>query len=111
MMRSLWSAATGMQAQNLNIDVIANNLANVNTTGFKKSRADFQDLLYETLTPPGFPPQKQPRFPPVFRWGTGHARLPPRSFSYRVIFSSPRIPLIWPSKETVFFKFYSPMGR
>jgi flagellar basal-body rod protein FlgG len=42
-----------MQAQELNIDVISNNLANVNTSGFKKSRAEFQDLLYETLRPPG----------------------------------------------------------
>ncbi|MBL0699572.1 MAG: flagellar basal body rod protein FlgG, partial [Desulfosarcina sp.] len=48
MLRSLWTAATGMQAQALNIDVISNNLANVNTSGFKRSRADFQDLLYET---------------------------------------------------------------
>jgi flagellar basal-body rod protein FlgG len=53
MLRTLSIAATGMQAQALNIDVIANNLANVNTTGFKKSRADFQDLLYQTLRPPG----------------------------------------------------------
>ncbi|MFZ7125701.1 MAG: flagellar basal-body rod protein FlgG [Desulfobacterales bacterium] len=49
MIRSLWTAASGMKAQALNIDVISNNLANVNTTGFKRSRADFQDLLYETL--------------------------------------------------------------
>jgi flagellar basal-body rod protein FlgG len=53
MIRTLWTAATGMQAQNLNIDVISNNLANVNTVGFKRSRADFQDLLYETLRPAG----------------------------------------------------------
>jgi flagellar basal-body rod protein FlgG len=53
MIRSLWTAATGMQAQTLNIDVIANNLANVNTSGFKQSRADFQDLLYETFRAPG----------------------------------------------------------
>lgn len=49
MLRSLWTAASGMQAQQLNIDVLSNNLANVNTAGFKRSRADFQDLLYETL--------------------------------------------------------------
>ena len=49
MMRALYIAATGMEAQQLNIDVISNNLANVNTTGFKKSRADFQDLLYQTI--------------------------------------------------------------
>lgn len=47
MIRSLYTAATGMEAQRLNIDVVANNLANVNTTGFKRSRADFQDLLYQ----------------------------------------------------------------
>lgn len=53
MIRSLFSAATGMSAQQTNIDVIANNLANVNTTGFKKSVADFQDLLYEVVVEPG----------------------------------------------------------
>jgi len=53
MNRSLWIAATGMQAQSLNIDVISNNLANVNTSGYKRSRADFQDLLYQTLRPSG----------------------------------------------------------
>lgn len=53
MLRSLFIAATGMEAQKLNIDVISNNLANVNTPGFKKSRADFQDLLYQTLRAPG----------------------------------------------------------
>lgn len=53
MLRTLWIASTGMQAQTLNIDVIANNLANVNTSGFKKSRADFQDLLYQIVRPAG----------------------------------------------------------
>lgn len=53
MIRSLWTAASGMQAQTSNIDVISNNLANVNTAGFKRSRADFQDLLYETIRLPG----------------------------------------------------------
>ena len=53
MVRALWTAATGMQAQQLNIDVISNNLANVNTTGFKHSRTDFQDLLYANMRPAG----------------------------------------------------------
>lgn len=48
-MRALWSAASGMKAQQLNIDTISNNLANVNTTGFKKQRVEFKDLLYENL--------------------------------------------------------------
>lgn len=53
MIRALYTAASGMEAQQLNIDVIAHNLANVGTTGFKRSRADFQDLLYQTLQEPG----------------------------------------------------------
>lgn len=53
MIRALWTAATGMEAQQLNMDVIANNLSNVNTTGFKKSRADFQELLYQSTKIPG----------------------------------------------------------
>ena len=53
MLRSLWSAASGMVAQQANIDVIANNLANVNTTGFKKIRTDFQDLIYQTIRQAG----------------------------------------------------------
>lgn len=49
MFRALTTAALGMTAQQLNVDVIANNLANVNTTGYKKSNIEFQDLLYETI--------------------------------------------------------------
>jgi flagellar basal-body rod protein FlgG len=53
MIRAMFTAATGMTSQQLNIDTVANNVANVNTTGFKKSRTNFQDLIYETLQPPG----------------------------------------------------------
>ncbi|MBL7179790.1 MAG: flagellar basal-body rod protein FlgG [Pseudomonadota bacterium] len=53
MLRGLWSAASGMAAQKMTIDVIANNLANVNTNGFKKSRTDFQDLMYQTVSQAG----------------------------------------------------------
>lgn len=53
MIRSLWTGTSGMNAQQLNTDVIANNLANVSTTGFKKSKTDFQDLLYQTIKVPG----------------------------------------------------------
>src|SRR5688572_4330965 len=48
-MRSLRTAATGMSAQQLNVEVISNNIANMNTIGFKKQRAEFQDLLYQTI--------------------------------------------------------------
>ncbi len=53
MIRALWTAASGMQSQQVNMDVIANNLANVNSSGFKKSRADFQDILYQTAKAAG----------------------------------------------------------
>lgn len=53
MLKSLSTAATGMQAQQTNMDVIANNMANVNTMGFKKSRAEFEDLMYQTVKEPG----------------------------------------------------------
>jgi flagellar basal-body rod protein FlgG len=53
MLRALSTAATGMAAQQTNIDVVANNIANVNTTGFRRGRAEFQDLLYQTVRAPG----------------------------------------------------------
>ncbi len=53
MLRAFSTAATGMSAQQMMVDVIANNLANINTNGFKRSQIDFQDLLYETLQEPG----------------------------------------------------------
>ena len=53
MIRALFSAASGMYAQQLNVDTIANNLANVNTTGYKKSTVEFQDLIYQTLRQSG----------------------------------------------------------
>ncbi len=53
MIRAMGTAASGMKAQQMNIDTIANNLANVNTTGYKRSHAEFQDLLYEKVVPGG----------------------------------------------------------
>ncbi|MGB4741371.1 MAG: flagellar hook-basal body complex protein, partial [Fuerstiella sp.] len=53
MLRALYTSATGMKAQELMIDNTANNLANVNTTGFRRSRVDFADLMYNTLRQPG----------------------------------------------------------
>jgi len=55
MMRSLWTAASGMTGQQFSIDTIANNLSNVNTTGFKQNRAEFEDLLYQTQKIAGTP--------------------------------------------------------
>ncbi|QMU99520.1 flagellar basal-body rod protein FlgG [Borrelia sp. A-FGy1] len=55
MMRALWTAASGMKAQQYNIDTIANNLSNINTTGFKKIRTEFEDLIYQTQKRAGTP--------------------------------------------------------
>ena len=53
MIKALNTAATGLQAQATNMEVISNNLANISTTGFKKSRAEFEDLMYQTVKEPG----------------------------------------------------------
>jgi flagellar basal-body rod protein FlgG len=53
MLRALYTSAAGMESQQINLDVISNNLANVNTTGFKRDKAEFQDLLYQTARTPG----------------------------------------------------------
>ncbi|MBL8471682.1 MAG: flagellar basal-body rod protein FlgG [Rhodocyclaceae bacterium] len=71
MLRSLWIAKTGMDAQQTNLDVISNNLANVSTNGFKRSRAVFEDLLYQTLRQPGAQSSQQTTIPSGLQIGTG----------------------------------------
>ena len=53
MLRALWTSASGMEAQQTNLDVISHNIANVNTVGFKRSRANFEDLIYQDIRDPG----------------------------------------------------------
>lgn len=71
MIRSLWIAKTGLEAQQTQMDVISNNLANVSTTGFKKSRAVFEDLLYQTMRQPGAQSSQQTQLPSGLQLGTG----------------------------------------
>jgi len=71
MLRSLWIAKTGLDAQQMHIDVITNNLANVSTNGFKRSRAVFEDLLYQTLRQPGAQSSQQTQLPSGLQLGTG----------------------------------------
>ncbi len=71
MMRSLWTAASGMVGQQFNIDTIANNLSNVNTTGFKKNRPDFEDLLYHTVRMAGTPATEETLVPVGVQVGHG----------------------------------------
>ena len=71
MMRSLWISKTGLEAQQTNMDVISNNLANVSTNGFKRGRAVFEDLLYQTLRQPGAQSSQQTQLPTGLQLGTG----------------------------------------
>ena len=71
MIRSLWIAKTGLEAQQTQLDVISNNLANVSTNGFKRSRAVFEDLLYQTLRQPGAQSSQQTQIPSGLQIGTG----------------------------------------
>lgn len=71
MIRSLWIAKTGLDAQQTQMDVVANNLANVSTNGFKRSRAVFEDLLYQTIRQPGAQSSQQTQIPSGLQIGTG----------------------------------------
>jgi flagellar basal-body rod protein FlgG len=71
MIRSLYIAKTGLEAQQTNLDTITNNLANVSTNGFKKSRAVFEDLLYQNVRQPGAQSSQQTQLPSGLQIGTG----------------------------------------
>jgi len=71
MIRSLWIARTGLDAQQTQLDVISNNLANVSTNGFKRARAVFEDLLYQTIRQPGAQSSQQTQVPAGLQLGTG----------------------------------------
>ncbi|MFZ5511786.1 MAG: flagellar basal-body rod protein FlgG [Pseudomonadota bacterium] len=71
MIRSLWIARTGLDAQQTQLDVTSNNLANVSTNGFKRARAVFEDLLYQTLRQPGASSSAQTQIPSGLQLGTG----------------------------------------
>ncbi|NKN33174.1 flagellar basal-body rod protein FlgG [Marichromatium bheemlicum] len=71
MNRALWVAKTGLDAQQTRMSVVSNNLANVNTTGFKKGRAVFEDLLYQTVRQPGAQATQEAQLPSGLTLGTG----------------------------------------
>ena len=82
MIRALYSAASGMNAQQMNVDNIANNLANANTTGYKMRRAQFQDLIYQTVIQPGSASGQQTLVPTGLQVGLGT-----RSSSNEIVFT------------------------
>ena len=71
MIRSLWISKTGLDAQQTQLDVISNNLANTSTNGFKRSRAVFEDLMYQTIRQPGAQSSQQTQLPSGLQIGTG----------------------------------------
>ena len=71
MIRALWTAASGMFAQQINVDVISNNLANVNTAGFKRSRPDFKELLYQSMKAAGATSSSGNQYPTGLQVGLG----------------------------------------
>jgi len=71
MIRSLWTAKTGLDAQQMHLDVISHNLANVSTNGFKRQRAVFEDLLYQNLRQPGAQSTQQTQIPSGLQIGVG----------------------------------------
>ena len=71
MIKAMRTAASGMTAQQMNVDVIANNLANVQTGGFKRSRVDFQDLIYQSIQVPGMASAQDNEVPSGFQVGHG----------------------------------------
>ena len=82
MLRALYSAASGMNAQQMNVDNIANNLANANTTGYKVRRVQFQDLIYQTVVQPGAASGQQTLVPTGLQLGLGT-----RSASNEILFT------------------------
>ncbi|MDH3882651.1 MAG: flagellar basal-body rod protein FlgG [Desulfobacterales bacterium] len=110
MIRSLWTSATGMQAQELNIDVISNNLANVTTSGFKKSRAEFQDLLYETMRPAGAASSQDTIVPAGIQLGHGTRPAAVQKIFIQGDFQNTTNELDWAIEGDGFFQIEIPNG-
>jgi len=111
MIRSLWTSATGMQAQELNIDVIANNLANVNTSGFKKSRAEFQDLLYQMMRPAGAASSQETTIPTGIQLGHGARPSAVQKIFTQGDFQNTKNELDWSIEGDGFFQIELPNGE
>lgn len=110
MIRALFTASTGMQAQQLNLDNIAHNLANVNTTGFKRSRVDFQDLLYQTLRSAGARVAAGAEVPSGLQVGHGSRAVATQKIFIQGNFQQTENPLDLVIEGTGFFQVLLPDG-
>ncbi|MBI2881395.1 MAG: flagellar basal-body rod protein FlgG [Candidatus Tectomicrobia bacterium] len=111
MIRALWTAASGMSAQQFNIDIISNNLANVNTVGFKKGRGDFQDLLYQTLRPAGMASSTGTEVPTGIQIGHGVRPVAVQKLFHTGSFSKTDNPLDLLIEGNGFFAVTMPNGE
>ena len=111
MIRALYSAASGMTAQQLNVDNIANNLANASTIGFKMHRAQFQDLLYQTLVQPGAAASQQTVVPAGLQIGLGTRSVANETIFTQGNFSETDNPLDMVIQGSGFFQVQLPSGQ
>jgi flagellar basal-body rod protein FlgG len=110
MIRALYTSSSGMQAQQLNLDTVANNLANVNTTGFKKSRVDFEDLLYQTFRAPGTSEAQGAAVPTGIQVGHGAKPVATQRLFYQGDFQQTENPLDLVIEGDGFFQVLRPDG-
>ena len=110
MIRALYSAASGMTAQQLNIDNIANNLANANTTGYKSRRAQFQDLLYQNMVAPGSSASQNTVVPAGLQLGLGTRAVSNEITFQQGSFTSTSNPLDLVIQGKGFFQIKQPNG-
>lgn len=108
MIRALWTAATGMSAQQMNVDIISNNLANVNTTGYKKSRVDFQDLFYQTLRTAGAEQAGGLQNPTGLQVGMGTIPVATQKIFSQGDYQNTENPMDWSIEGSGFFQVLMP---
>ena len=112
MLRSLWTSATGMIAQQTHLDVVTHNLSNVNTQGYKKRRADFEDLMYQIGREPGAPVEPDSLVPTGIQVGLGTRVVATPSFMVQGNFQITDGPLDWAiNGEGAFFQVDMGNGR
>jgi len=110
MIRALYTSSSGMQAQQLNLDAIANNLSNVNTAGFKRTRVDFQDLLYQTLRAPGTAGSQGTTIPTGIQVGHGTRPVATQRIFSQGDFQQTENPLDLVIEDQGFFQVLRPDG-
>src|SRR5712671_1781902 len=111
MYRAMYTAASGMQAQQLNLDNVANNLANASTSGFRRRRLQFQDLIYQNLVAPGAAATQQTTFPTGLQIGLGSRTAASEIIQQQGDFNQTGNPLDITIQGPGFFQIQLPSGE